>query len=84
MLPLVATLAIFKAMLDSLSVAPKDKVQVTEVGDQLAKRLATIAALVDQSLPAVVALFDAIPYSEGGRWRGPGRTLLFDVTHGLA
>ena len=21
---------------------------------------------------------------EGGRWRGPGKTLLFDIAHGLA
>ena len=37
MLPLVATLAIFKATLYSNSVAPKDKEQVTKVGDYLAK-----------------------------------------------
>ena len=30
------------------------------------------------------ALFDAIPRGKGGRQRGPSKTLLFDVTHGLA
>ena len=35
-------------------------------------------------MPVVAALFDAIPRGEGGRWRGPGKTLLFDVTCGLA
>ena len=35
--------------------------------------------LVDKSTPTVVALFDAIPCGEGGRWRGLGKTLLFDV-----
>ena len=35
-------------------------------------------------MPVVAALFDAIPRGEGGRQRGPGKTLLFDVTHGLA
>ena len=45
-----------------------------------------MAPLVDKSMPAVVAaLFDAIPCGEGGRQRGPGKTLLFDiVARGLA
>ena len=50
----------------------------------MAKKLATIATLVDKSTPVAAALFDAIPKGEGGRWRGPGKTLLFDVAHGLA
>ena len=40
--------------------------------------------LVDKSTPIVAALFDAIPRGKGGKWRGPSRTLLFDVAHGLA
>ena len=36
-LPLVATLAIFKTMLDSPSIVLKDKGQVAEAGDYLAK-----------------------------------------------
>ena len=40
--------------------------------------------LVDKSMPTVLALFDTIPYGEGGRQRGPGKTLLFDIAHGLA
>ena len=39
---------------------------------------------MDKSTPIVAALFDAIPRGEGGKWRGPSRTLLFDVTRGLA
>ena len=35
-------------------------------------------------MPVVAALFDAIPRGEGGKCRGPSRTLLFDVAHGLA
>ena len=84
MLPLVATLTIFKATLDSPFVVPKDKAYITEAGNYLAKWLATIAVLVDKSTPIVAALFDAIPRGEGGRWRGPGKTLLFDVARGLA
>ena len=49
--PMVAMLAIFNATLDSLLVALKNKVQVTKVGNYLAKRLTTIAALVDKSMP---------------------------------
>ena len=56
MLPLVATLAIFKAMLDSPSVVQKDKAQVIETGDYLAKRLPTVAMLVGKSTPTVAAL----------------------------
>ena len=84
MLPLVATPAIFRAMLDSPSIAPKDKVQATEAGDYLIKRLATMAILVDKSRPSVAALYDAIPCGEVGRWRGPGKTLLFTIDCGLA
>ena len=84
MLPLVAKLAIFKTTLDSPSVAPKDKAQVTEAGHYFAKWLATVAMLVDKSTPTMAALYDAIPCGEGGRWRRPGKTLLFDIICGLA
>ena len=39
--------------------------------------------LVDPSAPAV-NFVDQIPRGEGGRRRGPARTLLFDVARGLA
>ena len=39
---------------------------------------------MDKSTPTAAALFDAIPRGEGGKWRGPSRTLLFDVARGLA
>ena len=39
--------------------------QVTKAGDYLAERLATIATLVDKSMPAVAALFDTIPMRQG-------------------
>ena len=54
------------------------------MGNYLAEQLATIAALVHKSMPIVAALFDAIPRGKGGKWRGPSRTLLFDVACGLA
>ena len=40
--------------------------------------------LVDKSMPAVVAHYNMIPPGEGGGQRGPGKTLLFDIAHGLA
>ena len=39
---------------------------------------------MDKSTTVAAALFDAIPRGEGGKWRGPSRTLLFDVACGLA
>ena len=39
---------------------------------------------MDKSTPAAAALFDAISRGEGGKRRGLSRTLLFDVTCGLA
>ena len=39
---------------------------------------------MDKSTPIAAALFDAIPRGKGGKWRGPSRTLLFDVACGLA
>ena len=35
-------------------------------------------------MPIAAVLFNAIPRGEGGKLRGPSRTLLFDVGHGLA
>ena len=43
-----------------------------------------MAALVDKSMPTVAALFDTTLYGEEGRQRGPGKTLLFDVTFRLS
>ena len=52
----------------------------------LAERLAPLTLLVDPSAPSVNNAFtpDVIPQGESGRRRGPSRTLLFDVTRGLA
>ena len=42
-----------------------------------------MAILIDKSMPTVAALYDTIPYSKGGRWRGPRKNLLFDIACGL-
>ena len=39
---------------------------------------------MDKRTPVAAALFDAIPRGEGGKQRGPSRTLLFDIARGLA
>ena len=54
------------------------------MGNYLARRLSNIATLVDKSMPIAAALFDAILRGEGGMRRGLGKTLLFNVAHGLA
>ena len=64
MIPLGATLAIFKAPLNSLSAVPKDRKQVAKAGDKFAKWLATTATLVDKRTPTVVALCNAIQWGE--------------------
>ena len=43
-----------------------------------------MVVLVDKSIPTVVALYDTILCSEGGRHRGPRRILLFSIAYGLA
>ena len=43
-----------------------------------------MAALVDKSIPTVASLYNAILHWEGSRWRGPGKTLLFDIAYRLA
>ena len=62
--PQAATLAIFESTLDSISMAPKDKEQITEEGDYLAKMLMTVVTLVDKNTPTVVGLYDAILHIE--------------------
>ena len=48
MLPLETTLDIFKAMLNSMFVAPEDEAQVAKAGDYPAERLAIMAVIVDK------------------------------------
>ena len=73
-------LAIFKAMLDSNSVDPKGKEQVTKANNYLAKRLVSVAVVLNKSTPKVAALYNIIPYSKvsGRQWLSI--TLLFNVT----
>ena len=84
MSPMVATLAIFKAILYSNSVIPKDKEQVTQASSYLAKWILIVATLVNKNMLTVVAFYNTITHGNRGRWRAFRKTLLFDVAYGLA
>ena len=43
-----------------------------------------MAELVDKSMPIAVVLYNALSCGEGGAWRGPSKTLLFNGTHGIS
>ena len=73
MLPLAATLAIIKAVLDSNFIVPKGKEQYSKVGNYFAEWLATVAALEDKSTLAVVALYNAIHVEKEVGREGQGR-----------
>ena len=60
-----------------------DKAEVSDAIAFLAERLATVTSLVDGSAPAV-NFADVYPRGEGGKRKGPARTMLFDVARGLA
>ena len=49
----------------------------------MAERINTLIRLADPSAPTI-NFADALPRGEGGRRRGPVRTLLHDVARGLA
>ena len=62
----------------------KNKEYGAKAGDYLIKWLVTVVILVDKSMPIVVALYNAIPCSQGGSWRGHSKTLLFTIGYGLS
>ena len=64
MFPLAAAMAIFKATLDSPSVEPKDKGEVTEAGNYVTEWQATVSALVDNTMPTVLVLCKTISNSK--------------------
>ena len=51
-------------MLDSEYMALKDKEQVTKAGDYFIEQLASMAMLMNKSMPSVVALNDTIQCGE--------------------
>ena len=62
-----------------------DKKDVSEAITYLAERIATVTKLVDPKSPSPsVNVGDVLPRGDGGRRRGPSRTMLFDVARGLA
>ena len=81
---LATTMAIFKAMLDSNCMVPSNNEYFTKAGGYLAKWLLAVATLVDKSTYTVMALYDATLHGKGGRQKGLGNPLLFDIAYGLA
>lgn len=83
-LPMLATVIGVLAKSEESPMLPdEDKAEVTEAIQYLAERVATVTKLVDPTAPTV-NFADALPRGEGGRRRGPARTVLFDVARGLA
>ena len=81
---LAAVMGILSKTEESAAIAEADKKDVSEAIRYLAEWVATITALADPSAPSVNFIADTIPRGEGGRRRGPSRTLLFDVAKRLA
>ena len=83
---LAAVINVLDATAANKNAVEADWQKAAEAMCYLAKCLATVTLLVDPSAPSVNNVFtpDMIPRGESGRRRGPSRTLLFDVTRGLA
>lgn len=60
-----------------------DKVDVYNAIAYLAERLATVPALIDSPAPGINFL-ELVPRGDGGRYQGPAKSMLIDVTRGLA
>ena len=83
-LPMLATvMGILTVSEESTMLPEADKAEVSDAISYLAERVATVTSLVDPSAPSVNA-FESLPRGEGGRRRGPMRTVMFDVARGLA
>jgi len=83
-LPMLAgVMGVLSATERSPMLSDGDKEVVSDAIRYLAERVATVTSLADPSAPTV-NFVDNVPRGEGGRCRGPGRTLLFDVARGLA
>ena len=81
---LAAVMGILSKIEESSAIAENDKKEVSEAIRYLAERVATVTSLADPSAPSINFIADTIPRGEGGRRRGPSRTLLFNVAKGLA
>lgn len=80
---LAAVMGVLAASEDSPMLADADKAEVSDAIAYLSERLATVTQLVDKSAPSV-NFSELVPRGEGGRRRGPAKTMMFDVARGLA
>ncbi len=80
---LAAVIGILASTEDNEHLSVSDKERVGDAILFLAERINTLIRLADPSAPTV-NFADALPRGEGGRRKGPVRTLLHDVARGLA
>ena len=80
---LAAVIGILTASKDSPMLNDTDREDVSEAITFLAERLATTSALIEN--PQVsVNMLELVPRGEGGRRKGPAKSMLINVTRGLA
>jgi hypothetical protein len=83
-MPLVAAVVgMLSASEESPMMTDADREEISGAIRFFAERIMTLTRLVDSSAPSV-NFFESLPRGEGGRRRGPARTVLFDVARGLA
>ena len=80
---LAAVIGILTASEDSPMLSDTDREDMSEAITFLAERLATTSALIEN--PKVsVNMLELVPRGEGGRRKGPAKSMLIDVARGLA
>ena len=80
---LAAVIEILTASEDSPMLNDTDQEDVSEAITFLAERLATTSALIEN--PKVsVNMLELVPRGDGGRRKGPAKSMLIDVARGLA
>ena len=80
---LAAVIGILTASKDSLMLNNTDREDIVEAITFLAKRLATTSALIEDPKTSINML-ELVPRGEGGRRKGPAKSMLINVARGLA
>ena len=83
-LPLVAAVMGMLATSEaSPMVSDADREEISAAIRFFAERIMTLTRLMDASAPSV-NFFESVPRGQGGRRKGPARTILMDVARGMA
>lgn len=80
---LAAVVGVLAASEESANLPASEKAEVSDAIQYLAERVAALTSIVDPTAPTI-NFNDVVPRGEGGRRKGPTRTMLFDVARGLA